>query len=71
MSAPRSPYIDPNVQYILVSKLRQLNAAKLRALDKTLVVQDAVGPLAVILTYETFLKMQKMLQGVEEDPVTD
>lgn len=52
------PYIDPNVQYVGVSKLRTLNASNLNELDKTLVIQDNDRPLAVVLSYEQFLAMQ-------------
>jgi hypothetical protein len=53
------PVIDPNVQYVGVSKLRTLNATKLRSLDNTLVIQDDDKPLAVVLSYEQFLEMQQ------------
>ena len=52
------PRIDPKVQYVGVSKLRQLNATNLHRLDKTLVIQDDDKPLAVVLSYEQFLEMQ-------------
>jgi hypothetical protein len=53
------PHIDPNVQYVGASKLRTLSADRLRSLDKTLVIQDDDKPLAVVLTYDQFLEMQK------------
>jgi hypothetical protein len=53
------PVIDPNVRYVGVSKLRLLNADKLHKLDETLVIQDDDKPLAVVLSYEQFLAMQK------------
>lgn len=56
---PGIPYIDPNVQFVGVSKLRTLNASNLDTLDKTLVIQDNDRPLAVVLSYEQFLEMQK------------
>ena len=60
------PYIDPNVQHGGVSRLRTLNATNLRHLDKALVIQDNDTPLAVLLTYEQFLLMQKQLRAVLE-----
>ena len=61
------PRIDPNVQFVGVSKLRSLNATNLNNLDKTLVVQDANDkPLAVILRYEQFLEMQQERDKVLE-----
>jgi len=52
------PVIDPNVQYVGVSKLRTLNAGRLHNLDKTLVIQDDDKPLAVVLSFGQFMEMQ-------------
>ncbi|MEO7505990.1 MAG: hypothetical protein ABIZ95_02040 [Pyrinomonadaceae bacterium] len=52
------PQIDPNVRYVGVSKLRELKAEKLRSLDQTLVIQDDEKPLAVVLSYDQFMRMQ-------------
>jgi hypothetical protein len=60
------PYIDPNVEHVGVSRLRTLNATNLRHFNKTLVIQDNNTPLAVLLTYEQFLLMQRQLQAVLE-----
>lgn len=60
------PYIDPNVEYVSPSRLRGLNAEALRSLDKTLVIQHSECPLAVLLTYERFLSMQRELQSLQE-----
>ena len=60
------PYIDPNVEHVGVSRLRTLNATKLRSFNKALVIQDNETPLAVLLTYEQFLSMQRQLQAVLE-----
>jgi hypothetical protein len=67
------PYIDPNVEHVGVSRLRTLNATNLRHFDKALVIQDNDTPLAVLLTYDQFLLMQKQLQSVLEtvDVMTD
>ena len=62
--ATRVPYIDPNVEHVGVSRLRTLNASNLRNFEKTLVIQDNNTPLAVLLTYDQFLLMQKQLQAV-------
>jgi translation initiation factor IF-3 len=59
------PYLDPNVQHVGISKLRALNVAQLRALDKTLVIQDNDKPLAVLLKYEHFLAMQERMPDEE------
>lgn len=58
------PRIDPNVQYVGVSKLRTLNATNLHDLDTTLVIQDNDQPIAVVLSYELFLEMQKERERV-------
>jgi hypothetical protein len=58
------PYIDPNVQFVSVSKLRTLNATNLHDLDKTLVIQSEDQPLAVIVRYEQFLEMQNERERV-------
>lgn len=58
------PRIDPNVQYVGVSKLRTLNATNLHDLDKTLVIQDNDKPLAVVIRYEQFLEMQQEMDKV-------
>ena len=47
------PYIDPSIQHVGISRLR--------ALDKTLVIQDNDKPLAVLLKYEHFLAMQEKI----------
>lgn len=57
------PKIDPDVKYIGSSKLRDLTAAELRALTGAIVVQGAQNtPLAVILPYQTYLKMQESIR---------
>lgn len=59
------PTIDPNVKHVGVSKLRELNATKLRETkDETLVIQDNDTPLAVLLSYEKFLIMQAKIMAV-------
>ena len=62
------PYIDPRVRHVGVSKLRELNATKLKEMghgnEETLVIQDNDTPLAVLLTYERFLRMQEKLTAV-------
>jgi hypothetical protein len=60
------PYLDPSVQHVGISRLRALNVTQLRALDKTLVIQDNDEPLAVLLKYEHFLAMQEKIDDEEE-----
>jgi PHD/YefM family antitoxin component YafN of YafNO toxin-antitoxin module len=47
-----------------VSKLRELNATALKETEDTFVIQDNNTPLAVLLTYEKFLSMQRELMSV-------
>jgi hypothetical protein len=58
------PIIDPSVRHVGVSKLRELNATKLRDNPETLVIQDNGTPLAVLLSYEKFLIIQEQLLAV-------
>ena len=55
-------YIDPTVEHVGVSKLRQLNATNLGKLKNMLVVQDNDTALAVVIRYEQYLKMQNQLE---------
>lgn len=58
------PRIDPTVKHIGVSKLRGLNATKLRDSTDTFVIQENDTPLAVLVNYEKFLIMQEQLLSV-------
>jgi hypothetical protein len=58
------PYIDENVEHVGVSRLRSLNATNLRNIDKTFVIQENDKPLAVLLSYDQFLNMQRQLVSV-------
>lgn len=55
-------YIDPTIEHVGVSKLRQLSAANLGKLKKMLVVQDNDTALAVVIRYEQYLAMQNQLE---------
>lgn len=57
------PRIDPTVKHIGVSKLRGLNASKLRDNAETFVIQENDKPLAVLVSYEKFLIMQEQLES--------
>jgi hypothetical protein len=65
MSAGAMPImIDPNVKHVGISKLRELNVAKLRESEDTLVIQDNDQPLAVLVTYQKFLEMQELFTSM-------
>jgi hypothetical protein len=55
-------YIDPTIEHVGVSKLRQMSAANLGKLKKMLVVQDNDTALAVVIRYEQYLAMQNQLE---------
>ncbi|HJT71835.1 MAG TPA: hypothetical protein VJ731_16670 [Terriglobales bacterium] len=60
------PFVNPTIRHVGVSKLRELNASKLReSSEETLVIQDSNdNPLAVLLSYEQFLIIQQQLMSV-------
>jgi PHD/YefM family antitoxin component YafN of YafNO toxin-antitoxin module len=58
------PRIDTSIKHVGVSKLRELNAAKLKDTQDTFVIQDSNTPLAVLVRYEKFLSMQQQLESV-------
>src|SRR5258706_4242902 len=59
-------YVDPTVEHVGVSKVRQLNASNLSKLKKMMVIQDNNTPLAVLLNYEQYLSMQGKLKDALE-----
>lgn len=64
MGSSTMPVIDPNIKYVGVSKLRQLNATKLKETDDTFVLQDNDQPLAVLVKYRKFMEMQQQFMAV-------
>src|SRR5262249_5929977 len=59
MSSCALPNIDPNIKHVGVSKLRGLNASKLKEhTEDTLVIQENDKPLAVLLSYDRFLEIK-------------
>src|SRR5208282_1484750 len=61
-----SRYIDPTVEHVGVSKLRQLNATNLSNFDKMLVVQDNDKPLVVVVNYQEYLEAQEQHKETRE-----
>lgn len=52
--------INPHVKYVGVSKLRDLNATKLKEqTDDTLVIQENDTPLSVLFSYKRYLEMRE------------
>lgn len=58
------PCIDPTVEHVGVSRLRRLNATKLRENKRAIVFQDNDEPIAVLVTYKQYLDMQGKLQAL-------
>ena len=60
------PYIDPRVEHVGVSKLRQLDGETLKknVENKALVIRDHDVPLAVLLSFEQYLVMQDQIQSL-------
>jgi hypothetical protein len=53
------PNIDPTIKHVGVSKLRDLNATKLREQeDDTLVIQENDTPLSVLFSYKRYQEMR-------------
>jgi len=65
MATSALPRLDPDVKYVGVSKLRDLNATKLKDdQGTTYVLQENDQPLAVLLSYERYLIIQEQLASV-------
>jgi hypothetical protein len=53
------PDIDPRIRHVGVSKLRDLNATKLKEQeDDTLVIQENDTPLSVLFSYQRYQEMR-------------
>ncbi len=65
MAATAIPNIDPNVKFVGVSKLRDLNASKLKEQDEeTLVIQENDTPLSVLLPYKRYLEIRREFEAM-------
>jgi predicted transcriptional regulator len=63
MSTCAIPVIDPDVKFVGVSKLRDLNATKLKdSQGTTYVFQENDQPLAVLLSYDRYMFIQQQLE---------
>lgn len=52
--------INPNVKHVGVSKLRDLNATRLKEqADDTLVIQENDVPLSVLFSYKKYMEMRE------------
>jgi hypothetical protein len=64
MTTSAMPLLDPSVRYVGISKLRDLNASKLKDTKETLVLQDNDIPLAVLLSYENYMVIQQKMAAL-------
>ena len=57
-----TPYIDPTVDHVDLKQLRTFTPAKLRRLQRTQVLRQGDRPVAVLLSFNTFLRIQEELE---------
>jgi hypothetical protein len=59
------PDIDPRIRHVGVSKLRDLNATKLREQeDDTFVIQENDTPLSVLFSYKRYQEMRAEMNSL-------
>ncbi len=74
---PGIPYIDPNVDHVGMDRWQEMTAPSLKRLKRTLVVRDGDRPLAVVVPFKTFLRIQREIDRLSnlveefEDRQTD
>jgi hypothetical protein len=65
MPANAFPDIDPRIRHVGVSKLRDLNATKLKEQeDNTLVIQENDTPLSVLFSYKRYQEMRAEMNSL-------
>ena len=65
MGACAFPDIDPRIRHVGVSKLRDLNATKLKEQeDDTLVIQENDTPLSVLFSYKRYQEMRAEMNSL-------
>lgn len=60
------PHVDERVKHVGLTYIRRLNATALNELDSLLVVQNFDRPLAVIVPYEWFLRLQEQAKKADK-----
>lgn len=63
---PNLPRIDPRIEHVGLTRLRSLSAANLRQQKNVLVIRDGEEPLAVMVPYAEYMRIQGMLDKVLE-----
>ncbi len=62
------PYIDPKIEHLGVSQLRQMDGKSIRSKNgKALLIQDHNEPIAVLLSYEQYRPPRKNEGSDEHD----
>lgn len=56
------PYFDRQVEYVPVSKVRYMNTAQMRELDHAILIEGAGGPIAVLISFESWGVLQELIQ---------
>ncbi|MGB7987083.1 MAG: hypothetical protein WCF54_18105 [Terracidiphilus sp.] len=65
MASYAFPDIDPRIRHVGVSKLRDLNATKLREQeDDTFVIQENDTPLSVLFSYKRYQEMRTEMNSL-------
>jgi hypothetical protein len=65
MGAYAFPDIDPRIRHVGVSKLRDLNATKLKEQgDDTFVIQENDTPLSVLFSYKRYQEMRTEMNSL-------
>jgi hypothetical protein len=64
------PFFDRNVEHVPVSKVRYMNTADLRELDHPVLIHGMSGPVAVLLSYESWGFLQSLMQK-QMSPILD
>ncbi|HUB00614.1 MAG TPA: hypothetical protein VMA34_19950 [Terracidiphilus sp.] len=65
MATSTFPDIDPSIKHVGVSKLRELNATRLREQeDDTLVIQENDAPLSVLFSYKRYQEMRAEMNAL-------
>ena len=65
MSVKPLPTINDSIEYAGPSRVRGLTAFALHQLDHLIVLQERGEKLAVVVPYEQFMAMQRLIQAAE------
>lgn len=63
---PNLPRIDPRIEHVGLTRVRAMNGAALRSQKNILVIQDGNEPLAVMVPYAEYMRIQGILDRLLE-----